>query len=217
MLNVYCIPGMGVDERVFKNINPDNCKLHHIKWQTPVENESLERYALRLAEQIDTENPFAMIGVSFGGMCATEIAKKHNPVKTFVISSCKQSSELPFKIALLGKFRIYRFLRDIDFINLAMLIKNTFGIRSPEQMQHFKEMLRASPKNYFRGAFHCVATWANNEIPKSVVHIHGTEDKLLPISNIKSNYLIQEGDHFMVVNRADEISKIINKELETVF
>jgi len=42
------------------------------------------------------------------------------------------------------------------------------------------------------------------------VHIHGDQDRIFPIKNIKPDYVIKGGTHMMVWNRADEISAIIN-------
>jgi pimeloyl-ACP methyl ester carboxylesterase len=214
MLNVYCISGMGVDGRLFKNLKLKNCRIHHVNWNTPLKNESLPDYAMRLAEQIDTSQPFALIGVSFGGMCCVEIAKRLKPVKTFVISSCKVSKELPLKITFWKNLAFYKFLKDSRYIFGAMLVKKQFGVNGKEQAQKFLEMLRSAPKNYFRGAVQCIMTWKNDVVPESVVQIHGTDDQVLPHKRIKCDYKIKGGNHFMIVNKADEINEIINKELE---
>ncbi|MDF2436955.1 MAG: hypothetical protein K0Q95_1331 [Bacteroidota bacterium] len=217
MLNLYCIPGMGVDGRLFKNFKPANCNIIHVKWLTPIKNESMKEYALRLSEQIDTTRPFALAGVSFGGMCSVEIAKVHKPVKTFVISSCKKSEELPWKLTLWKKLAIYKYLSDERYITGAMLVRRQFGVTTEEQKQKFYEMLKAAPKNYFRGAVHCIMTWNNNEVPESVVQIHGTKDDVLPHRKIKCKYKIEGGNHFMIVSKAKEINEIVNRELKGQF
>ncbi|MCW3071731.1 MAG: hypothetical protein JWO44_1621 [Bacteroidetes bacterium] len=214
MLNVYCIPGMGVDGRLFKNLQLENCNILHVKWLTPVKNESLADYAMRLSAQIDTSQPFALAGVSFGGMCSVEIAKKLNPVKTFVISSCKKSSELPWKITLWKNFRLYKYLSDSRYISGAMLVRKQFGVTGDEQKERFLEMLKAAPENYFSGAVHCIMNWQNEHVPETIVQIHGTADQVLPHKKIDCHYKIMRGTHFMIVNRSKEINAIINKELE---
>jgi hypothetical protein len=216
MLDVYCIPGMGVDGRLFKNLKLDDCNIHHIKWLTPEKNESLTDYAMRLSVQIDTSRPFALVGVSFGGMCSVEISKKLNPVKTFVISSCKKSKELPFKLTLWKYLSIYKFLSDTLYINGAMLVRRQFGVTNKEQKEKFLEMLKAAPHNYFRGAVHCIMNWNNEIVPDSVVQIHGTADEVLPHRKIEGSYKIEGGTHFMIVTKAREINEIINRELKTV-
>lgn len=214
MLNVYCIPGMGVDYRLFRNLKLKNCILHHIKWETPHKNETMPDYAMRLANQIDTSKPFALLGVSFGGMCATEIAKKLHPVKTFVISSCKVKDELPLKLTVWKYIPLYKTINDTAYKRGAMLVKKSFGVANKEQAQKFRDMLDASPKNYFKGAVHCIMSWKNREVPANVIHIHGTADKVISTQKIKANYLIENGSHFMIINKAEQINEIINEELK---
>ncbi len=71
---------MGVNESLYRNLKLNDCAIFHIKWLTPFKNETLPDYAMRLSKQIDTTQPFALIGVSFGGMVCIEIAKKLNPI-----------------------------------------------------------------------------------------------------------------------------------------
>ncbi len=76
-------------------------------------------------------------------------------------------------------------------------------------------MLNTAPENYFAGAIHCIISWDNKEIPENVVHIHGTADLILPYHKIvKCDYTISDGTHFMIEDRADEISAAINEELK---
>lgn len=208
---------MGVDERMFRNLKLDNCTIFHIKWLTPFKNEKLPEYALRLAEIIDTTQPFALIGVSFGGMCCIEIAKKLKPVKTFLVSSSKTRAEVPQKIKMWSRIPLYKKLNDNVYRKAALMVKNLFGVTSKEQSEKFEQMLNTAPENYFKGAVHCILSWNNQDIPENVIHIHGTGDLVLPIKRIVDcNYIIKDGTHFMIVNRAEEINLIINKELKIV-
>lgn len=215
MLNVYCIPGMGVNERLFRNLKLNNCQIHHIKWETPYKNETLPDYALRLAKQIDTTQPYALIGVSFGGMCCVEISKKLNPLKTFIISSSKFDGELPLKITFWRKLPLYRLFRDGFYKNAVMVAKKQFGVITEEQKTSFRRMLDEAPENYFNGAVHCIVKWENKVRPEKLIHIHGNADRVLPHRKVVGcDYTIQGGTHFMIINKGEEISGIINKELE---
>jgi len=217
MLNVYCIPGMGVNERLFRNLKLDECLIHHIKWETPFKDESLPDYAMRLSKQIDTTQPFVLIGVSYGGMCSVEIAKQLRPLKTFIISSLKFSSELPFRLAFWRKIPIYKYFHDGFYKNAVMLAKKQFGVVTPEQIMNFRKMLDEAPKNYYNGAVDSIIKWRNTIRPDNLIHIHGTADKVLPYWKIKGcDYTIKHGTHFMIINKGEEISRIINKELEAL-
>ncbi|CAN5544569.1 hypothetical protein BH10BAC1_BH10BAC1_15430 [soil metagenome] len=217
MINVYCIPGMGVNERLFRNLKLPNCNILHIKWETPLKNESLPDYALRLAKQIDTSKPYSLVGISFGGMCCVEISKQLNPVKTFIVSSSKLNEELPLKITLFNQFPLYKLFRDGFYKNAVMLAKKQFGVITAEQKINFRKMLDTAPPHYFNGAVNCIVKWRSSSFPKSVVHIHGTADKVLPYRKVVAcNYTIKGGTHFMIISRGEEISEIINEELKGV-
>ncbi len=206
---------MGVNERLFRNLKLNGCHIHHIKWLTPLKNESLQQYAMRLSEQIDQSKPYCLIGVSFGGMCATEISKKLSPIKTFLVSSSKTINEVPNIIKIWNRLPLYRTLSDKHYINGAMLFKKQFGVNTKEQQERFLEMLQTAPKDYFKGAVHCIVSWKNKEYPKNIIHIHGDRDDVLPHKKIKADYIISGGSHFMIINKAEEINDIINKELSS--
>lgn len=206
---------MGVNERLFRNLNLNNCNIHHINWETPFKNESLSDYSMRLSKQIDSTQPFVLVGVSFGGMCCVEISKQLNPIKTFIISSNKFHNELPLKLSFWRVIPIYRLFRDGFYKNAVMLAKRQFGVVTEEQKINFRKMLDDAPENYYNGAVHCIVKWRNEIRPENLIHIHGTIDKVLPFRKIKGcDYTIKGGTHFMIVNKGEEISEIINKELE---
>jgi len=215
MLNVYCIPGLGVNERLFKNLKLNNCTIYHIKWEIPLKNESLAHYAMRLAKQIDSSKPFILIGVSFGGMCSVEISKKLNPLKTFIVSSAKGINEIPLKMKMWKYLPLHKYLSDNFYKKSAMLVKKQFGVSNGEQQRKFLEMLNTAPKNYFAATVNSIVSWNNKSHSENIIHIHGTSDKILPLKNgIKYDYLIKGGTHFMIVNKADEINSIINEEVK---
>ena len=95
MKTVYVFSGLGADERVFHKIDFSGYDVHFIKWITPQKNESIESYALRLTSQITKPLP-VLIGLSFGGMMAVEVAKHIATEKIILISSAKSKNEIPF-------------------------------------------------------------------------------------------------------------------------
>ena len=88
MKNIYFFSGLGADERVFQYVDLSFCNPVFIKWNMPMKDECIENYALRLTEQIIEENPI-LVGVSFGGMIAVEVAKLIETEKVILISSAK--------------------------------------------------------------------------------------------------------------------------------
>ena len=73
--NIYCISGLGADEKAFDRLKVNGYSLHHLKWIPPLANENLSSYARRKLNDIKENNPI-ILGLSFGGMIAIEMAKQ---------------------------------------------------------------------------------------------------------------------------------------------
>ncbi|MBK9635435.1 MAG: hypothetical protein IPO64_13325 [Bacteroidetes bacterium] len=101
-MTLYLIGGLGADERVFKYLNI-NVKTQIINWILQEPNEELKSYAKRLTEQINKNEEFAILGVSFGGIIAIEMAKFIRPKKLILISSVESSNQLPKHLITMGK------------------------------------------------------------------------------------------------------------------
>lgn len=54
--------------------------------------------------------------------------------------------------------------------------------------------------------------WSNAKTPIETIRIHGTKDKLIPLKGEAIE--IKDGGHFMIVDKAKEISKLINEQMK---
>lgn len=106
---VYLFSGLGADERVFQKIDFSFCSITNVKWFTPEVDEPIEKYAARLIHQIKSPKPI-LIGISFGGMIAIEVAKQLETEKVILIASAKVKNEIPFYYRLVGILRLYKIL-----------------------------------------------------------------------------------------------------------
>lgn len=210
MKKVYFISGLGADKRAFTFLDLSFCQPVFIEWIKPLKNESLQEYALRLKEQIKEPNPI-VVGVSFGGMLATEIAKTDPTAKVIIISSNKIKKEFP-KIFLTGKyFPIYKWLPS-SLLKKGTIIRSTFfSPKGEQQKKVFQQILNDTDTNFTKWAVYSILHWQNEVIPKNVIHIHGTSDKLLPFRLVKADYSIKEGTHLMIMNQHKEISELLKK------
>ncbi|HSH65903.1 MAG TPA: alpha/beta hydrolase [Bacteroidia bacterium] len=214
---IYCIPGLGTNQSLFKKLQLINAELVHIQWLKPLKKETLPEYALRLAEQIDQTQPFILMGVSFGGMCAIEIAKKLTPLKTILISSSKTATELPWNFELLKIVPVYKLLTEKISIAGARLFKKRIGV-TPEIENDFSMLLTLPPEHYYRRTIDMIVHWENKQVPANCMHIHGTADRVLPLKKeVDYNQIIKNGSHLMILDRAGDISGIINRELQCLF
>lgn len=216
MHRIYCLPGLGTDERLFKNLRISNCELKVIKWITPHKNEKLKDYALRLAEQIDTFTPFALLGVSFGGMCAVEIAKTYRPEKLILISSAKTPAELPMYIRMFRYLPLHKILPEKLLKRGSRFVKNFFGRLDKTDTKLLLDMLATMPKGYIPNAIDCVLKWDNKECPQNVIHIHGDKDRVIRLTDTKNAIGIKGGTHFMILQKGEKISKVLEEILNSV-
>ncbi|HBW82083.1 MAG TPA: alpha/beta hydrolase, partial [Sphingobacterium sp.] len=102
---IYVISGLGVDQRVFSKIDFGSLDLTYLDWITPVPNEPLSIYAKRISTKITAKNPI-LVGLSFGGMLAIEIAKIIETKQIILLASAKGRHELPKLYRLAGRLKI---------------------------------------------------------------------------------------------------------------
>lgn len=218
VIPIYFISGLGADSRAFRKIVfPENFQIIHLDWISPEANESLKSYASRLALRIDATVPFYLVGLSFGGMLATEIAKERKPIHTFLISSIPTFKELPWYFRMAGSLSLQKLvptglLKKSNGIGLKFL-----GAKSEEERNLLRQLVIDSDPYFMKWALTCILTWRNTERPPCMTHIHGTTDNILPIRyTVKPNHIIKGGGHFMVYANAQEIIDIISMQLSVV-
>jgi pimeloyl-ACP methyl ester carboxylesterase len=207
-MKAYCISGLGADERVFQELNIKH-QLIPVHWLTPLAEESMEDYCRRLLLQIDTSEDFILIGVSFGGMVACELNRYITPYQTIIISSAAQAKELPFLYKLMGKISLSTWLPDFMLIPPTFILSYLFGAETLAHKKMLAAISEETDRRFARWAIDKIIHWKNDTLPKHLIRIHGDKDKVLPYISSEA-YIIKGGEHFMIVNRAEEISELIN-------
>lgn len=212
MKQIYCISGLGADERIFSKLSVTNSCLRYMQWLTPENKETIEHYAARMASQIHHNNPILM-GVSFGGMMAIEIARIVSSAKVILLSSVKSHQELPQWMKLTGKLRLNKLMppKPLEWMSL---LENTFlGAETPEEIALCNEFRKNVDPAYLRWAIEQIINWRNEWQPPVTYHIHGNKDKIFPLKGILPTHVIKGGGHFMIMNRAPAISTLLTKIL----
>jgi len=214
-MNVYFISGLGADRRAFQRIVlPPQYTIHHIDWVKPMKRETLNQYAQRLTQFIDTTQPFALVGLSFGGMIATAMTAFVKPVKTILLSSIGCAGELPWYFRLAGSLRIHKLVPQVLYNRPTELAHWLFGARSKTERKALSTIIADADPDFVRWAIGAILTWKNNRRPAHLFHIHGGRDKILPIHCTKPDVVIAKGSHFMVWTHASTISKMLERALE---
>lgn len=207
-MKLYLIGGLGADERVFEYLKLD-VETTVIKWIEPKPMEEIKSYSLRLIEQINQKDEFGILGVSFGGIVATEISKLINPSKLILISSVETDKELPRKYISIGKSKILNLIPNKFIKPPKPLLGFLFGT---EKKQLLKQIIEDTEPEFIRWALNAIIKWSNESKSNNTIRIHGTNDKLIPLKGKAIE--IKDGGHFMIVDKADEISKLVNEKLK---
>lgn len=218
MKTVYCISGLGADERVFGNLMLSGVQTRMIQWIQPLPGEPIGAYATRLAYQITDEDPVLM-GLSFGGMMAIEIARLRPVQKIILISSIKNAAELPTWMKRCGQLHLDRILPDRQLSSIKAFralrpIQNYFlGAKTPEEKRIANQYRDTVDPLYLKWALNHVLNWKNAHVPNNLYHIHGDQDHIFPLKKIHPTHIIPGGGHFMIMDKAAAVSAILNELL----
>lgn len=211
-MRVYLIPGLAADSRVFRHIRlPEGFEAHCLDWLRPEPDETLPQYALRMAGQIDTSEPFVLAGLSFGGMLATEIARAFNPHKTILIASIPHPSHLPGYYRWAWRAGVQRVVTP-NILKNGVLIKRLLTAEAEDDKAIIRQMARDMDPYFIRWALKAIISWEGGELP-GLIHIHGTSDLILPHRYTRPSHIVPRGGHLMIFNRADEINAILREIL----
>ncbi|HUC82900.1 MAG TPA: alpha/beta hydrolase [Flavisolibacter sp.] len=214
-MNVYFISGLGADRRAFERLKlPEHYTIHYLDWITPHKSESLNDYAKRLATHIDTSKPYALVGLSMGGMLASAMTQFLQPAKTILISSVACNAEFPPLLRFAKKTQLYklvpRFVFRPPFVRVVHWVMDTRKGKEKALMQYFLSHL---DPYFMKWAIGAILNWKDCERPKTIFHIHGNTDLMLPAKYTRPDVVIEKGSHFMVWTKAGEVSRILAKAL----
>lgn len=210
MSKIYIFSGLGVDRRVFDNVDFGDLDVEFVDWIDPLHNESLKNYAKRISGKITCPNPI-IIGLSFGGMVAVEISKIIKTEKIILIASAKNKFELPEFNWISGKLKLHKLIPKSIFKKQNFITNWFFGIETDSEKKLLKDILKDTDVNFFFWAINEIVNWQNKTNPANVIHIHGNKDRIIPFKNVKADFVVEGGGHFMTVNKAAEIGNLIKK------
>ena len=213
-MKIYLIPGVGSDHRLFENFKLPDHEICYLDFQPFGDSESLPEYAQVMAKKVNQEEPFALLGVSLGGMIAVEMAKFLNPTITILVSSAKTHKEFPPKIKLTRGSRVYYLGWGGLLKWFSLKTKFVLGARGGGNAKIVTAMMKDTTNAHLRKSILALLNWRNLEIHSSIVHIHGTNDWTLPHKHVSADYYIKDGTHLMIYDKAEEISTLANELLQ---
>jgi pimeloyl-ACP methyl ester carboxylesterase len=157
-----------------------------------------------------------LVGLSFGGLMAVEMAKLCTSAQVIVISSAVTCDQIP------AYFKVFRWLPlqlVVPFKQLLWAVCGVlhwlFGLNDPEDCLLFKQVLVDTDPCFLKWAMNRVVGWRNQVVPENLLHIHGGRDRVFPFGHRSAHVVVPDGGHLMVLNRAQELSQLLMATLQT--
>lgn len=217
-MDIYLLPGLGADRRLFGKLDTGAHQLHYIDWPEMPGGSTLADYAQKLSPLVDASRPHVLIGVSMGGMVAQEMAAMTAPRAVVIISSWKGPDEMPRPLRMMRGVHPERSLSSTLIKHTLPLIHWQMGVEAPEDVALFDELVAVHSVEQLKTQINACIQWNGPAAPvEGLVHIHGDHDRLMPIALVKNAVVIPEGTHFMVYSKAKEVGDAVKAALRTAF
>ena len=197
------MPCLAAGPSIFENIKlpEEQFEMYFLEWFLPIENESIESYALRMTQKITHDNP-VLIGVSFGGVLVQEMAKIIQTDKVIIISSVKTNKEFPSRFKIARNTKAYKLIPTQLLADIEKLVKYAFGDNIvAKRLKLYEKYLSVHDKHYLDWAIETILCWNQKEINEAVIHIHGDADEVFPIKHIRKCIVVKGGTHIMILNK----------------
>jgi len=214
-MKIYLISGQGADHRLFSKLSLDpKFNINYIHFEIPKKGSSMCDYGHQLSAQIDATQPFILIGVSIGGMIATEINEILKPTQTIVISSAKTYKELPQLYTIQRKLKIHKLIPGRFSKIAAQVLQPIFEPARKTEKEIFKQMLKDKDPIFLKRTIDMIVRWDRKSYDDSIISIHGDNDNTIPIRNVSVDHIVENGSHLMILTKANELSTLLNKILK---
>lgn len=218
MTHLYLMPGMAANSSIFEHISlPESTyTIHYLEWFLPIQNETIDAYALRMCSHIK-HNDIVLLGVSFGGVLVQEMAKHIKVRKLIIVSSVKSNRELPRRMTLSRKLKLYKLLPTRLVEDIDLLVKYAFGASIKDRVALYKKYLSMNDRRYMKWAVKEMICWNQETAIEGIVHIHGKGDKVFPYKYVDKAILLEKGTHIMILTRAKWFNKYLPKLIENEY
>lgn len=210
-MKLYIISGLGADFKVLEKLNfPEHLDVVFLDWLIPEKGETFAHYADRMSEKIDSSEPFALLGYSFGGLIVQEIDKKIPAEKVVILGSIRSDREKSRFIKAGEITSIPKYLPVYIFNEKSALIysfiRKLIEPKNPKLLQYFT----VRDPYYLKWSIEKISAWKSEENPR-VVQILADKDIVFPPKYSKPDYVIKNGTHLFPATRHKEVSEILKK------
>ncbi len=210
---LFAISGLGVDGRVFDRL-ARMIPIRVLAWALPLEGETMSAYAARRLKELPAEGPIGLIGYSFGGIVAQEMARLRPEIRLVIVSSLCSPTERPFWMRFQVLLPFYRLVPTSLRVNLFPYFSQNFGISDPGEIRLLQAMFREADKRMRVWSFGQILFWKAGPPVPVLLRIHGDQDRVFPPRALLGDYELVSGGHFLIWQAAETIAELILKHTE---
>ena len=217
---LYLLPGTGADHRLFHQLDLSAYDAVYVRLPIAERRESMADYAQRIVRtQIDTTECFALLGVSLGGMVATEIAAAYpeQVERAVIVASAKTRLELPPTYRFGRHVPVYRLVGGRAMRWFTKQVQPRFEPMADAQRDLFIDMIYGKDPQFLQRAVGLMVRWEREEVPAGITHVHGTEDRTLPVEYVEADVTVQDEGHMLTYSRPEVVEGVLmNARMATV-
>jgi pimeloyl-ACP methyl ester carboxylesterase len=210
---LFFISGLGADAGAFDRIELEGYHVVHLHWLIPERGETMHSYAKRMAAPIIASASPVVIGVSLGGMLASEMTSFVPQMRAIIISSIKAPEERSFILKVGHRFPVHGLMPIAVLKKLSFLWRFAKRNHPKADVDHMIGMFLRTDNRFMRWGMLNAPRWKGRGDASRIHHIHGDDDKLFPVRRIKNCEVIEGGTHLMVYQRGHDVTLAIRKVL----
>jgi pimeloyl-ACP methyl ester carboxylesterase len=181
-----------------------------IDWIAPVSATSISEYAVELVAEFGLDASCDLVGVSFGGMVAQEVARLLGTPLCFVVSSASSSSEFRLTQRLLARLPQ---VGDQAILRTVGAVAERWPRSSSSMGTVRARKFQGQNGVWFRWATSAALRW--RPVPyrqAGVVRIHGDRDRTFPHAVQHAEIVIPGAGHMLALTHSSELAKAIRQK-----
>lgn len=210
-MKVYIISGLGADFKVLEKLSFNtSVEPVFIPWLIPQNQEDFHDFVKRMADVIDANEDYYLLGYSFGGILVQEIHKIKPAKKVVILGSIRSDQEKSRLIKLGGASKLPRLLPEKIFSPRSAVLygffRKLFDPKNPKVLEYF----RMKDPYYLKWSIEKISEWKFQELP-GVIQILADKDIVFPLKNSRPDFVVQNATHLFPATRPKEVSKILQE------
>lgn len=208
------ISGIGADARAFSNIqiHSDLEHVHADCIALQSTSEPFESYCDRMIQVYDISSEDILVGLSFGGFIAQQMAKVLGNKKVILISSFRNKYDLQPLMIFGLKFKLNKMLPSFRIPLLSDIVAIFLNSWNNDSRAILKEMLKTADFGFINWSIMQIGLInLSDSFSSGFLCFTGANDKVVSDWGRENHVSIEKGSHFMLYDLGEEISKEINR------